>query len=418
MASISTDAAKSKRVFFSDSNGERRILYLGKVSQKSALVVKCHVENLVAAKLSGHAIDPATAAWLASLDEVMTRKLARACLIDNRQAKRECTLEDHLDDYFTRRIDVKQSTRTHWGHTKRLLIRYFGGTTLLSSITAGDARDWECWLKTGESRESRYGDVDADQRLATNTARKRVSNAKQFFEDAVRHEIIARNPFLGLKGTVGNNPARDFFVTRAMADKVLAASPDSQWRLLFALCRYGGLRCPSEIVALMWSDVDWDAGTIWVRSEKTKHHEGREGRLIPIFPELRPYLEACRREAEEGTTFVITRYRDGNANLRTQLQRIIKRAGLAAWPKLFQNLRASRATELASEFPAHVEAAWLGHSTTIARKHYLQVTTADFENARAGSPSRATQYRLAASRTNARRRSIIPYLPAKMAKIR
>lgn len=51
------------------------------------------------------------------------------------------------------------------------------------------------------------------------------------------------------------------------------------------------------------------------------------------------------------------------------------------WPKLFQNLRASRATELASEHPAHVAAAWLGHSTAIASKHYWQVTDEDFDTA-------------------------------------
>jgi hypothetical protein len=36
---------------------------------------------------------------------------------------------------------------------------------------------------------------------------------------------------------------------------------------------------------------------------------------------------------------VITRYRDHNANLRTQLLRTIERAEVPAWPKLFQNLR-------------------------------------------------------------------------------
>jgi hypothetical protein len=54
---------------------------------------------------------------------------------------------------------------------------------------------------------------------------------------------------------------------------------------------------------------------------------------------------------------------------------------VAAWPKLFQNLRASRTTELAAEYPAHVAAYWLGHSTLVASKHYWQVTDADYERA-------------------------------------
>ncbi|MDO7678509.1 MAG: hypothetical protein MUQ48_08125 [Pirellulales bacterium] len=48
---------------------------------------------------------------------------------------------------------------------------------------------------------------------------------------------------------------------------------------------------------------------------------------------------------------------------------------------MFQNLRASRATELGAEYPSHMTAAWLGHSTIVAQKHYWQVTDADFEKA-------------------------------------
>ena len=111
---------------------------------------------------------------------------------------------------------------------------------------------------------------------------------------------------------------------------------------------------------------------------------------MPLFPELRPYLQAALDELLEdfdpkvnrlSEQPIIRRYRDGNANLRTQLLRIIRKAGLKPWPKLFQNLRASRATELAAEHPGHVAANWLGHSNTVADKHYRQLTDADFERA-------------------------------------
>ena len=100
-----------------------------------------------------------------------------------------------------------------------------------------------------------------------------------------------------------------------------------------------------------------------------------------MFPELRPYLEDVFDEAEPGTEYVITRYRQPNANLRTQLLRVIKKAGITPWPKLFQNLRATRETELTEHFPIHVVTAWLGNSTTIAAKHYLQVTDEHFQRA-------------------------------------
>ncbi len=233
----------------------------------------------------------------------------------------------------------------------------------------------------------RYSEAGADEGLAENTRKKRISNAKQLFQDAVDHELISRNPFKGLKSSVGSNRSRDYFLSREDAQEILDACPNGQWRLIFALSRFGGLRCPSEHLALTWDDIDWAGNRFTVHSPKTERHEGGESRIVPMFPELRPHLEHAWEQAQEGAEHVITHYRDASQNLRTQFQRIIKRAGLTPWPKLFQNLRASRATELAAAHPAHVAAAWLGHSALVAQKHYWQVTDADFEKATPEKPS-------------------------------
>jgi hypothetical protein len=57
----------------------------------------------------------------------------------------------------------------------------------------------------------------------------------------------------------------------------------------------------------------------------------------------------------------------------------LKKAGVKAWPKLFQNLRASRATELAAAYPEYMAAAWCGHSEKIAVEHYWQITEDDWQ---------------------------------------
>ena len=155
---------------------------------------------------------------------------------------------------------------------------------------------------------------------------------------------------------------------------MLAACPDDEWKLLFALSRYGGLRCPSEHMALRWIDVDYvNWTTMTVQSPKTAH-QGKSSRVVPIFPELRPFLQAAWETAPEGSEYVIRRHRGANVNLRTQLQRIIANAGLPGWPKLFQNLRSSRQTELAERYPIQVVCEWIGNSEAVATKHYLQVT--------------------------------------------
>jgi integrase len=141
------------------------------------------------------------------------------------------------------------------------------------------------------------------------------------------------------------------------------------------------LRCPSEHLALKWEDVNWANARLTIHSTKTAYHAGLETRLIPMFPDLRPYLEEAFELAQPEAKYVIDRYRGSNSNLRSELSRILKRAGVEQWPKLFQNLRASRATELAADYPGFVAAAWLGHSEKTALRHYWQVTDADFARA-------------------------------------
>ena len=79
--------------------------------------------------------------------------------------------------------------------------------------------------------------------------------------------------------------------------------------------------------------------------------------------------------------FCFTRYRNQKSNLRTQLERIIRKAGLTPWQKPFQNLRSTRETELAEAYPMHVVCKWLGNSELVAAKHYLQLTDDHFKRA-------------------------------------
>jgi len=198
---------------------------------------------------------------------------------------------------------------------------------------------------------------------------------------AVRKDLIAKSPFADCKAGHQSNPARPHFITQADAAALLASCPDAEWRLIVALCRYGGLRCPSELLTLTWPDVDWERGRFRVHAPKAEHHKDGGERWVPIFPELRRYLEDAFELAEPGCMYVITRYRDSNQNLRTQLGRIIRRAGLTPWPRPFHNLRASRQTELVERFPVHCVCAWLGNTAAVAAEHYLQGTEAHYRQA-------------------------------------
>ncbi len=369
MASISRDANGTRRIQFVAKDGKRKAIRLGKVTQRQAETVQVKVEHLHAATFTGHPLDAETAKWVADLDDKLANKLALVGLIPKRE-ETHSTLGAFIDSYLISRRDIKPRTRVSLMQVRGNLVGYFGENKPLRDITPGDADEWRRWLLT---REKPLGD---------NTVRRFAGRAKQLFRAAQRKRAIAENPFGEMRDcTVRANKAREYFVSLEDAVKVLEACPDHEWRLIFSLARFGGLRTPSESLSLRWNDVDWERCRLLVHSPKTEHHEGKETRWIPLFPELREHLEVAFDCAPEGTEFVITRYRDGNQNLRTHMLRIIKRAGLKAWPKLFQNLRSTRETELAEIYPLHVVTAWLGNSQLIAAKYYLQVTDAHFDKA-------------------------------------
>jgi len=366
MASLCKDPKGRKRIIFVAEDGKRKTIRLGKTSIKQAESFKLKLEALIAGRFTG-SIDPETARWIAGLPEGIHAKLAGVRLLTPRPPTINSTLGIFLDGYLQDRTDLKPNSQIVYSHTRRMLIGFFGPDKPLNEITLQDANLWREYLN--------------EQGLAESTVNKRCGNAKVFFNVAKKRKLIAQNPFRELESKSIANKSRQYFLERKDADKILEACPDAEWKLLFNLCRYGGLRCPSEILALQWSDVNWQEGRLLIHSPKTERHEGRESRIIPIFPEIIPHLHAVFDSAKPGTSWVITRYRKTNVNLRTQLNRIIKRAGLKPWPRLFQNLRATRESELASQYPLHVATAWIGNTARIAERHYLQIPDTFYKQA-------------------------------------
>ena len=385
MASLISKGERRYLQFQIRPNAKKQTIALGIMAEEEAQFFRKKVTLLVEAVRSSSPPDVSTAAWVRKLSDDHHRKLAQAGLVVSRISEETAVpkLAAFLDAYIakreavnpkTKRAGVKKGTATIYRQVRDNLVEKIGATRALDRITVGEAEDWREWLSS-------------EKGLGPNTIRRRCGVAKQFFRVAVKHRMIAESPFADMGDClVQGNPDRDHYIDRDTAKKVLDACPDAQWRLLFALSRYGGLRCPSEHLALTWADVDWEHSRLTVHSPKTER-KGKPWRLLPIFPELRPYLEEVWEQTEPGTQHVITRYRDTNANLRTQLLRIIARAGVAPWPKLFQNLRATRATELvAAGWPEYKVCAWIGHTEAVAKKHYWQVTDDDYRKAAGQQP--------------------------------
>lgn len=371
MASVHKDRG-GYRIQWLDGDRKRRRIRITGFTKRDAESIASKVQSLVSSRIAGTEIGSALAGWVRDLGSDLRTKLESANVIDpvppskseqdtERQGP-EPSFDSFIASYIENRKDAADNTVRNWTNSQGKLSDYFGKERLLRDISPGDADDWrQSMVNSG---------------LAKATISKAVKHAKQFANLAVRKGLAGSSPFQDLVAGGEKNKERQEFIDRERIDRVISFAPNDEWKLIIALSRYGGLRCPSETLSLRWEHIDWERNRFTVYENKTST------RVVPIFPELRPYLENLFfNEDRDESGFVITRYRGNNSNLRTQFLRIIARAGIPSWERLFHNLRASRETELSASFPMHVVCAWIGNSEQTAKDHYLKVTESDFESA-------------------------------------
>lgn len=409
MASISKDGGGGKRrILFTNGNGDRKTIRLGKMPLADARTIKHHIESLLAAKLSGCALDNKTAAWVRNMPNVLADKLAAVELIEKRKTT---TLGDMLQNFLKSHPGKKPATVALWETSINDLKNHYGTDYSIQSIGPKEADGFRQKL--------------IDDSLAPATIQRRLQHVKQFFAFAVRRELIEKNPFQGITHGGGDPRERQHYISPEDTLRLLEAAPNHVWRTIIALSRYAGLRCPSEILSLRLTDVDWERGSIRVTAPKTECHAGHGSRIIPIFGRLRPYLLDAFEQAEVGQVNVIPEKlylskclgKNGwnGGNLRHSLRKIIDRAGLTPWPRPFHNLRASCESDLAGEYPIATACRWLGNTVAIAARHDIQTTDNDFQRAIKGTQTRAShnpsQYMQQLASNDTKAKQINPIFP-------
>lgn len=204
----------------------------------------------------------------------------------------------------------------------------------------------------------------AEKRL--HTLEDEIGKTKEADKRA-RLEAIDANPFDTLRsGSTLSKYTR--YITPGEIDRVIAACPDSEWRLAFGLARHAGLRIPSESHRLTWADVDFERGRLTVRSPKTERWEGHDQRVVPITPKLMALLQERFDAMPEGEARLVTF--GGSGAVIRRVRRIWAAAGVEPWARLWQTLRSSCEKEWAMTFPQYAVSRWVGHSITISGKHY------------------------------------------------
>jgi integrase len=358
-------------------NETRPKISLGEITKGQAEAAKLNIENVIKCKNTGAVASPAMQEWLAGISDGLRKRLTVLGIVEKKKGGPILTVTEWAIRYMKSRPDVKEITKGKWENAVNKLSAFFRGQNI-EDVTTQQAKDFRVYLKTHSNQKNR-----PESQLSENTVRRLIGLSRQFFKAAVDAGLLTKNPFAGQSIAVRANPSRFYYVGQEMALKVLDACPDAQWRLIFALARWGGLRCPSEVLRLEWQDVDFEHNRFTVHACKTEHHADSGIRAVPMFPELRPLFQDAFDKAIEGDVYCITRYRDKSVNLRTSMSKIIVRAGFEVWPKIFQNLRSTRETELFKMTNGNVKAvcSWIGNSPEIAMQHYAQVTEADIQEA-------------------------------------
>ena len=311
--------------YLAGQSAKRTTIYLGgrRYSEKTAKELREIVETLVYYRDNTIAVpDKKTLTWIELTTPEIREKLAVAGLIE---AQAMHTLKELWDLFQRQKNGVKDSTQKTYEDARRRFFEFFKETEILSEITQMQMKQWKESLRST---------------LAESTIAGTITKAKAVFNWAVDSGMVEKSPLEGVGRGSFVNRDKDRYITMDEYRRILDACPCLDWRVIIALARIGGLRAPSEILRLRWSDVNWEKSRFYVRSPKTERHEGKEGRLVPLFPELRIELEKLfEADSSEGAEFVITRYRDPErTNLGTQFGRIVQLAGIEPIEKPFNNI--------------------------------------------------------------------------------
>ncbi len=352
-------------------NKNRKVIGLGAITEAHAKEAKENVEHLLECTDRFRTPCKSTRQWLDRITDGLHGRLAALGLCEARIVRDlPTTVIAYCRNYIKGRKDWQKPENYRQAVDKLEL--FLGKDLPLVSLTKGEAERWHRWM------------ID-DLKMSPNTAGQNIKRCRQLLLAAIDDGLLERNPFRGIKIDLSSDKTKNRYIGMEIVTAILEACPNQEWRVLFALARFGGLRCPSEVLQLRWSDINWDRCRFKVHSSKTKRF-GKGERIVPLFAELRVELNDLFKIVKPGVEvpaddYVIKRYCYTDQNLRTQLHRIADLAGVEKWPKPFMCLRSTRRTELerSGRFANHVLNDWFGHSGAIAETHYLQTTEEDFE---------------------------------------
>jgi integrase len=300
-------------------------------------------------------------------------------------APAEISLDAYLDKWLATAVTPRVRAHTLDDYT-RLLVRYIRpklGKHRLASITPLDL-------------QSLYGAMTSNG-LTARTVRYTHSVLSSAFKQAIRWQMLQQNPCANVE--LPKQQRKEMMaLSPEQAACFLTAIQENRYGLLFSLMLATGLR-PSEALALQWSDIDWQRGSITIQRKLTRLRDNswkfeepktvKSRRSIPLPSSLVEALKGHRKaQLEErlqwgsewqNYNLVFTSEGGTPVHERNLLRRYFKpalvQAGLPAQMRLY-DLRHSCATLLLADGEnLKVVSERLGHSSiTLTADVYAHVS--------------------------------------------
>lgn len=364
MASLIPDPnGTAFRLQFSVPGHARRTVRLSAMGEDAAERAKHHVEVAIRAHKRQQPVPVGTLDWLF---QVAPRNLLTALsglgVVDDRRM-----LSDALHAWLMTKLDLSEKRVAAAERTADNLGAYLGNVEI-EAITPEQLERWALKMHNDGA--------------ALNTVSTYTGLAKQFFVWAVRERLIKESPASKLDCHFEASE-RLTEVPSALVEQLCGAAA-GELAVALRLARWGGLRA-AEILRVRVADVNCEERALLVRDTK----RGRTRRL-PVFPELdcvidailqHPYCPAgvamegrCGRLLPE-----LSQYTTSAMDQRAL--RLAHSIGIERPQRFWQNMRATRESELMDDFSLKDVCKWIGNSPDVAMRHYALVRGVEFDRA-------------------------------------
>ncbi|GHT36477.1 hypothetical protein FACS189427_08160 [Planctomycetales bacterium] len=362
---------KRQRITYTTDSGQCREITLSSRYDNSVVEdFRSLVKRLSDVRRFGGELSRQDTQRLENLLPELRKKLIDCGLINGKVDERVPTIVKLIEQYKSTRVGIKDASLDVDKRIFNYLVEYFGGKKRIDLITPAEAGGIRNYLMN--ERTVRRG------KLKPSSANRAIRAIKPIFRFAVDCGYIAVSPFAKVKsGSIISLERQEYISVERIEEAIAACGNDIELRGLLAITRFQGLRIPSEVRDLKFSDfLTVKTGMIF-----TVPVSGKTGRRkMPVFSEFVPYLTELQQHRKEGQEYLFEKYRRVKAsgkiefvNIGALIRKKMKRAGAPVWEKFFLNLRSSCITDKERlGWSRSLMDAVFGNSEQIRLKHYIQ----------------------------------------------